>query len=221
MYLYVHDVQNSSLPSAVGLCSFKPSPSRSIQEGIEMGKTNPVFFGDLWPILPLWIALSYLNNLRLRKLGIVMLIPVFYPMAILFNAISHIVGCASKKQMLWVTAGRIIAFMQNKLPIFNWSISDNVSNSRGVKLIPVSVNHSVARSIFVCNPWPTLMGFAALYLTPKSIFKRFSNECPFSILSKVGCKLTATVPRNGSFHSAPDKILNCNHLINLGYSYIL
>jgi len=115
---------------------------------------------------------SYLKNLFFGKLGHA----VFFAFhcaqsaSALFNHIGHVVRIISKKQMIWIYAGRSVAFMQNVEIVFYFTkMKFPRCSVRPRSFFALKEKVSISLSAVFC-PGPKPTRFSLINMAKKSIF---------------------------------------------------
>lgn len=94
-----------------------------------------------------------------------------YPL--FFRAIRHVINLCSTKQMVWITARRIVACVTNKNSIRYWAV--NFLKDRPVDehvfLFSSDFNYSVPSFLSCTRPLPAIFWIAYLYFAPKAFMK--------------------------------------------------
>lgn len=90
-------------------------------------------------------------------------------MSIFINHVSHVFGVASKKQMIWIYATRVIAHMKNINGGFWYFIKNRPRYSMGLNNFAFYSKSSISFFITTSLPFPTLIRRANSYLIPESL----------------------------------------------------
>jgi hypothetical protein len=100
-------------------------------------------------------------------------------LASLLHAILLVIfGCA-KKQVAWVAATRIITTMADKPTLWDrLSMSQLESYAMSIKPLVVEGNPTIPVFHNTTRPWPTIIGSAFIYSTPKALWKTVSKLFP-------------------------------------------
>ena len=97
-----------------------------------------------WVIISAWPAGGTGTRTRSITLGI----------ATFRVAIRNIVSRGAQKQMAWIAAGRVVAFVEDFQLRWKWSDVEPVSNSMGFNIYTPHAHLSVSIMIALTGPWP-------------------------------------------------------------------
>lgn len=140
-------VSDSHRPYLIG-CKFRLSVLLALWH-VKM-RNCPAFCRNLWVLMKKRI-LSSLDSFWMKPKRVIWL-PLHSPFG---NGIVAIVHWCSKKQMMWVTARRVITAMKNAHPNWNWSIVKLPRNPVSVKAFPACPKHPIACIEPRAGPKPT------------------------------------------------------------------
>lgn len=121
-------------------------------------------------ILPWDIPSAYFKHLFIAQLMAIALLAfsVLYGCPAFFgSAVSSVVGVSSKKQMIWIHARRVIAFMKHEQSIRNFTVCQHPGNTVSTFEFISIPDFTVTSGHCGCFPKPTSIGFD--YLGPKTI----------------------------------------------------
>lgn len=80
-----------------------------------------------------------------------------------------------RKEMVGVTARRIVTAVTNILGLVDSSVKEAVSNAVGINSFTVNLNSTITSTGFHSLPFPTLVDRTASNFTPKSGLKRYDS----------------------------------------------
>ena len=86
----------------------------------------------------------------------------------LYRFVAMVSGIIPEKEMIWIAAWRIVAFMANMRPQRITSESDNKSDTMGGIWPLINRNLPVSLFIAICRPWPAFIFSSYRNLIPKS-----------------------------------------------------
>lgn len=90
----------------------------------------------------------------------------------LCNHISCVISFCSKKQMPWVAARWVVAFVKNAQSIWNWTIRQFPRDSRRKSAFTAPPEHSVSMTTSGPDPSPAFWRFSFYNVCPKSLILR-------------------------------------------------
>lgn len=143
------------------------SPAFIINNKLNGPSANSIFFSHLTGRFNDFVVFSYCKDFFIGQLRSSTFLTPAFILATLLNHIFHIIFIRSKKEMAWLNAQSIIAFMTNKHPQGDGAIVQHPRYPVGPYDFFIKKNVAIARCSSACGPNPT--SFSFFNLIPKSI----------------------------------------------------
>ena len=135
----------------VGKSNMRPSLSKN--HSVDSSSSHTVFFRNYR--LPPTI-LSYFQNVLFGKDG-----EVFIIMSAFFHFICHVIGMGSEEKMVRINARRVVALVESKESIRDWSFMKDERNPMCTFYVSSSKT-SIPVLASVCRPQPAIAGLIDL-----------------------------------------------------------
>lgn len=145
---------------------------------------------------------SYFRNLCCCKLGIRASCSAWRSGAALVLTVFNIILLSTKKQMAWVAAGWIIAFVKNAQPFWYFSKCKSPSQSVRANQSAVKLKGTVAIWNFSSSPVSAPVSIFRLNMSPKPLWHWYRNCLSGFQVSRVALLVSSYFGRTGASLSA-------------------
>lgn len=144
----------------------------AVEQSGNMRDRHVKLSGYIFPAVSVRKQLSKLNDIRIRKFGIISPLTRRVAQTSLFLGVLNVVLRAAQKQMTWIAASPVVASVANHyLWIRNLAKGQEPRNSVSVAHISVVTTHSITVFGKITNPRPALFRRGYFNLLPE-LFRR-------------------------------------------------